>query len=339
MNFFQIKHGKIKILSAALIGILAIASLTGCGGQNDSAGGDKDQIVIGTQNLVNGDLIAQKEKWYEQELGVPVKIVKFDSGKDVNAALASGSIDIGQEGTAPAALAIANGVDIDIIWINDILGSAETLVAKNDSDIHSLQDLKGKRVATPFSSTSHYSLLQALKKAGIDENEVKIIDMQPDKINAAWQTGDIDAAYIWYPVLDQLLKNGTPIIDSAQLAKQGVVTADVTVVNSKYAKAHPDIVKKYIKIQERANDMILNDKDKAVKDMAAILELSEEDVAKQITGYTYLTKQQEQAYLDNTFAKSVKDIADFLVETKSILSAPELSVYQQHVTSDYVKGE
>lgn len=43
-------------------------------------------------DLVNPDLVARKEKYYENSQD-QVKIVKFDSGKDVNTALAAGSID------------------------------------------------------------------------------------------------------------------------------------------------------------------------------------------------------------------------------------------------------
>ena len=133
-------------------------------------------MTIGTLDLVNGDLIAQYEKWYETELGVEVNIIKFDSGKDINSAIASGSIDFGQEGSSPAALAIANGLDVQVFWIGDIIGEAETLVAKNGSGISSLKDLEGKKIGTPFASTAHYSLLNALNLEGIDENSIEILD-------------------------------------------------------------------------------------------------------------------------------------------------------------------
>lgn len=342
----KLKGLRITALIASLAVILA--GVTGCGssasassagsssGASSSSGSAK-QVTIGTLDLVNGDLIAQYEKWYETELGVPVKLVKFDSGKDINNAIASGSIDIGQEGTSPAALAIANDIDIEVVWIGDIIGSAETLVAKNGSGIKSVKDLVGKKVATPFASTAHYSLLNALKLAGVDENDVDIIDMQTDKINAAWQTGDIDAAYVWYPVLSELLKDGTAITDSAQLAKQGVVTADTNVVRRDFAEKNPDIVTKFVKLQLQANDMLNNDSEKAAKEVASVLEISEEDAAQQITQFTYLTVDEEIDQLDNSFAQTLKDTADFLVEQKSITSAPDLSEFKKRVTSEYVK--
>ena len=337
---------KTRIIAGLLAAALVSSFFVGCEKRNSvsesnntvSGSNKASQVTIGTLDLVNGDLIAQYENWYESELGVPVKIVKFDSGKDINSALASGSIDIGQEGTSPAALAIANGIDIEVFWIGDIIGAAETLVAKNGSDISSLKDLEGKKVATPFASTAHYSLLNALKLEGIDESKVNIIDMQTDKINAAWQTGDIDAAYVWYPVLGELLKDGTPITDSEKLAEKGVLTGDTNVVSREFAEENPEIVSKFVQLQLKANDIILNDSDKAAEEIAAVLEISKDDAAEQITQFTYLNADEQISYLDKTFASTLKDTADFLVEQKSITSAPDISEFEKRVTSEYVKA-
>lgn len=327
---------QLKFLSAAAAAALVLTSFTACGRSGSDDGGTKT-VTIGTLDLVNGDLIAQYEDWYTKELGAEVKLVTFDSGKDINSALASGSIDIGQMGTSPAALAISSNIDIEVIWIGDIIGAAETLAARDGSGISSLQDLVGKKVATPFASTAHYSLLNALKLEGIDENSVSIIDMQTDKINAAWQTGDIDAAYVWYPVLGELLKNGTPITDSYQLAQKGVVTADTNVVRRVYAEANPEIVTKFVELQLRANEIINTDSDKAAAEIAAELEISKEDAAEQITQFSYLNADEQISYLDGSFAETLKSTADFLVEQKSITSAPELSEFQSRVTSEFVK--
>lgn len=229
-----------RILTVTVAATLAFSALglTSCGNKNGSTDADgKAKVVnIGTMNLVNGDLIAQYEKLYEEELGVKVNIVNFDSGKDVNTAIASGSIDISELGSSPTALGISNNVDYEVFWIGDIIGSAESLVVKNDSGIESLSDLKGKKIATPFSSTAHYSLLNALKLEGISESDVTLLDLQPDDIYAAWQRGDIDAAYVWYPVLSNLLQDGKVITHSEELAEKGIITADLNVVRTEFAK-------------------------------------------------------------------------------------------------------
>lgn len=336
------KSQKVKAFFVALM-MLTTAIFSACG--NDKAPEAKDDktdkekpVVIGTMNLVNGDLIAQYEKWYENELGMKVKVIHFDSGKDVISALASNSIDIGEAGTSPAALAISNNLDIKVIFVGDVIGAAETLVAKNDSGISSVKDLAGKKVATPFASTAHYSLLNALKLAGMTETDCQLLDLQPDDIFAAWQRGDIDAAYVWYPVLGRLMETGKSITNSEELASKGIVTADLVVARTPFIEEHPDVVKKFIEIQLKANDMILDEPQKAAKEIASVLEISEKDAAEQITQFKYLKANDQIEILEKLMAKTLKDTADFLVEQKSIKTAPSLEDFNTKVTAEFVKN-
>lgn len=336
------KSQKVKAFFVALM-MLTTAIFSACG--NDKAPEAKDDktdkgkpVVIGTMNLVNGDLIAQYEKWYENELGTKVKVIRFDSGKDVISALASNSIDIGEAGTSPAALAISNNLDIKVIFVGDVIGAAETLVAKNDSGISSVKDLAGKKVATPFASTAHYSLLNALKLAGMTETDCQLLDLQPDDIFAAWQRGDIDAAYVWYPVLGRLMETGKSITNSEELASKGIVTADLVVARTPFIEENPDVVKKFIELQLKANDMILDEPQKAAKEIASVLEISEKDAAEQITQFKYLKANDQIEILEKLMAKTLKDTADFLVEQKSIKTAPSLEDFNTKVTAEFVKN-
>ena len=229
-------------------------------------------------------------------------------------------------------------LDIEVIWIGDIIGAAETLVVKNSSNVQSIKDLVGKKVGTPFASTAHYSLLNALKLEGVDENSVNILDLQPDDIYAAWQRNDIDAAYVWYPVLSELLKDGTAITNSEKLAEKGVVTGDATVVMVPFAKANPEIVKKFVEIQIKANEMIMKDPDNAAKEISSVLQISEKDAKEQISQFKYLTPEEQINYLSNSMAKTLKDTSDFLVEQKSIKSAPDLEYFNGRVTAEFVEA-
>ena len=333
-----------KSLKSIIFAVMLMLSLStifsGCGeekkGGNDAAGDKADTVVIGTMNLVNGDLIAQYEKWYENELGMKAKVIRFDSGKDIISALASNSIDIGEAGTSPAALAISNNLDIKVIFIGDVIGAAETLVVKNDSGIESVKDLAGKKIATPFASTAHYSLLNALKLEGMSESDVKLLDLQPDDIFAAWQRGDIDGAYIWYPVLGRLLEDGKSITDSAKLAEKGVVTADLVVARTPFAEKNPEVVKKFVELQLKANDVILDKPEQAAKEISSVLEISEKDASEQITQFKYLKADEQIDQLKNSMAQTLKSTADFLVEQKSIKTAPSLEDFTSKVTAEYI---
>lgn len=294
-------------------------------------------VKIGTMDLVNGDLIARYEDLYEQLLGVDVEIVSFDSGSDVNTALASGSIDISELGSSPTALGISNGLEYEVIWIGDVIGSAETLVATEESGVTSVEDLAGKTVATPFASTAHYSLLNALELAGLSETDVTVLDMQPDDIYAAWLRGDIDAAYVWYPVLSELQETGVNITDSAQLADQGIITADLVVARTEFAEQYPEIVENYIKVQIQANEVLLDDPETAATEIASVLEISEEDAADQITQYVYLKGEEQADYLNDYIADALKATADFLVEQQSITSAPDLETFVNSINTSYLE--
>lgn len=335
-----------------LIGVTAIAavlatSVIGCGGsgnskaentQNDAS--SEKVINIGTMDLINADLIARKENYYEDLLDAKVNIVSFSSGKDVNTALASGSIDISELGTSPSALGISSGLDYSVIGIGDIIGSAESLVATKDSGIKDVKDLVGKKVATPFASTAHYSLLSAIKLAGFKETDVNLLDMEADDIYAAWQRGDIDAAYIWYPTLDNLInEGGTIITGSDKLQGEGYVTGDLIVARNEFAEENPELVTQFLQAVLKGNDVILNDPDTAAVDVASVLGIEEADAANQLTQYGYLTGEEQlsETWLGGGLAQNLKDTADFLVEQKSITSAPEIEEFEAVINTTYLE--
>lgn len=335
---------KWRLLGFTLAAAILAGSLSGCAGEKTASGSSSENqtqtINIGTMDLVNGDLIARKEKIYEDTLGVKVNIVKFSSGKDVNTALASGSIDVSELGTSPTALGIASGLQYTVIGIGDIIGSAESLVVKKDSGIQSINDLKGKKIATPFASTAHYSLLNALSLSGVNASDVNLLDMEADDIWAAWQRGDIDGAYIWYPVQDELLKDGGVVITgSDKLAQQGIVTGDLLVARNDFAKDHPELVTKFLQALLKANDIYFNQPETAYADIASVLGISQEDAKSQAAQFTWLNADQQlsKEYLGSDMAKTLKDTADFLVEQKSISSAPDLQTFQNAIDTSYLE--
>jgi taurine transport system substrate-binding protein len=305
---------------------------------------EKPSVVrIATQQIPNDENIAKAKKYFNN-IGVEVKLFEFDSGAAVINAIASGSIDIGLVGTTPATTAISKNLDVELIWIHGILGKSEALVAKNNANIKSVEDLKGKKTATPFGSTGHYSLLSALELNGLKISDVTILDLQPKDIFAAWKRGDIDAAYVWDPVLTSLLDDGRVLLTSEDLAKLGVITADVEIVNAKFGKKYPHVVALYIKALSKAQDDYRNDFDGTVKALAKYFQISESDSKIQILGNVWLSaeEQLESKYLGKSgkvgdIAFSLKKTADFLEKQKSIEKAPSLDIFQKAVNPLYIE--
>src|SRR5207244_217440 len=81
----------------------------------------------------------------------------------------------------------------ELFWILDDIGDAEALVAKNGSGINTVADLKGKKIALPFNSTTHFHLMVALEQAKVNPADVQILNMRPPEVRAAWARGDIQA--------------------------------------------------------------------------------------------------------------------------------------------------
>jgi taurine transport system substrate-binding protein len=327
--------------------IMAVAlSLAGCGKTSEVSTPKKPEaITIGFQDIPNDEIIAKVKGFYESELGVKVNFKKFDSGRDVNNAFASNSIDIGLMGSTPAAVGIAKGLNYEVFWIHDVIGAAESLAVKNTANINSIKDLQGKKVAVPFSSTAHYSLLNALKLEGVNLADVKILDMQPPDIFAAWQRGDIDAAYVWNPVLGKLLADGKVITDSGKLAEKGVITADLGVVSKDFAQKYPDIVARYIKVQQKAHDLYNSKPDDAADALAQGLNIEKAEALRQAKELIWVSAKDQLAdkYSGTSTKKGnlvnvLKATADFLVEQKAIDKAPELSAFEKAINPQYIEN-
>ncbi len=304
-----------------------------------------DKIILGHQKLVTPELIVRYEKKYEEYLGENVEIVQFDSGADVNTALASGSIDIGMMGTSVVATGLSNNSEIKVIWINDVISSAESLIVRESSGINDIDGLRGKRIATPFVSTAHFSLQNAIKNAGITITDIELLDMQPADILAAWEREDIDGAYIWYPVLGKLIDDGGVVITtSEEQAQRGALTADVTVVRTEFAEQYPEVVKNYIKAQMYGIDMLENEYDESVEAIAGVADITLEEAEKQIGGFVYPTAEEQisKKYLGKEgdvgqMSQVLRYTAIFLEEQGNIQTAPELEIFENAVTGKYIE--
>lgn len=205
-------------------------------------------LTVAYQTTVDPAKVAQVDGTYEKTSKASIDWRKFDSGADVITAVASGDVQIGYLGSSPLAAAATRKLPVETFLIATQIGAAEALVAREGSGINSPQDLIGKKIAVPFVSTGHYSLLAALKQWNIDPAKVQILNLAPPAIIAAWKRGDIDATYVWDPALGVAKENGKVLITSGELAEKGAPTFDAWIVRKDFATKHPDIVKAFAKV-------------------------------------------------------------------------------------------
>lgn len=342
---------KLKKYTILLSAILSIGILvTGCSGSKTASTTGNAQasdsalpkeIRLGYFQSPNGELLAKGEKLLEKKFpGVSIKYVQFDVGRDVNTAMASGSIDIATIGTPPGTTGIVNDLPYKIYYLHDIIGASEALVAKNTSGINSIADVKGKKIATPFGSTSHYSLLAALKQNNISENDVTILDMNAQDIIAAWSRGEIDGAYIWQPAQSKLISDGGKvIISSEEVAKKGGVTGEFGIVSNDFAAKYPDVVKAYIDILDEATKSYKTQSDDVVKTLSSELGLSTDDTKQAMNQISVLDKSEQAQYIgtadkQGALPQILKDTSDFLLTQKAVTTSPDIETFKKAVRND-----
>jgi len=204
-------------------------------------------FTVAYQTTVDPAKVAQADGAYEKATGSKIAWRKFENGADVITAIASGDVQIGYLGSSPLTAAATRKLPVETFLIATQIGAAEALVARNGSGINGPQDLVGKKIAVPFVSTGHYSLLAALKHWNIDPAKVTILNLAPPAIAAAWKRGDIDATYVWDPALGVAKETGKVLITSGELAKVGAPTFDAWIVRKDFADKHPEIVKAFAK--------------------------------------------------------------------------------------------
>lgn len=296
-------------------------------------------VTVAYQTSAEPAKVAQADNTFAKESGVTVDWRKFDSGASVVRALASGDVQIGNIGSSPLAVAASQQVPIEVFLLASQLGNSEALVVKKN--ISKPEDLIGKRIAVPFISTTHYSLLAALKHWGIKPGQVQIVNLQPPAIIAAWQRGDIDGAYVWAPAVNELEKDGTVLTDSSNVGQWGAPTLDVWVVRKDFAQQHPEIVKAFARSAIEAQRPYIDNPDgwltksENLQKLSKLSGVPEADVPGLVKGNTYLTAAQQSEQLNGPVNKAIIDTAQFLKEQGKV---PAVAAdYSQYVTDKFVK--
>ena len=174
--------------------------------------GGLKKLVVGYQLIPNALIVAKDFGWVEEELGIAVEWIVFDSGTDANVAAHTETVDVAVSGSCPAALAVANGLKLVIPYLFDVIGDNEALVVREGEGMQSMQSLRGKKVGVSFGSTAHCHLIAALKLSMIDPGLVELLNMPSADIVAGWKRGDLDAAFVWEPTLQQLLEDGGRVL-------------------------------------------------------------------------------------------------------------------------------
>ena len=286
----------------------------------------RHDVTIGYQLVYNPWKAAIHEGAFEAATGYDIKWRQFDSGAKVITAMAAGDVQIAMAGSSPIAAGVSRELDIELVWIVEDIASAEALVVRNGTGITAPQDLAGKRLAVPFASTTHFHSLFALEQFGIDPSKVTIVNKQPPEIVESWQSGEIDAAFVWEPALGEIKKTGKVLITSGLLSSWGKATFDGIVASREFTRQNPDFMCRFVKTIAEADEAYRQDpsawtpSSPAVQSIVELVGGDANEVPDVLALYAFPTLQEQASarWLGGGAARALQFTSEFLLAERKI---------------------
>ncbi|MFD9685685.1 aliphatic sulfonate ABC transporter substrate-binding protein [Kitasatospora sp. NPDC059088] len=336
-----------RTAAAAAAGLTAVALLSACsyGSKADtkadtaatvgsSASGPKltaDTVKIGYfANLTHGTpLVGLQEGIFQKELGATqVKTQVFNAGPAEIEALNAGSIDIGWIGPSPAinGYTKSDGKSLKIIG-GSASGGVKLVV--NPEKIGSLDDLKGKKIATPqLGNTQDVALLNYLAGKGYKVDaasgagDVSVVRTDNKVTPDAYRQGSIDGAWVPEPTASKLVTLGAKVLLNEKDVwpdKKFVITN--IIVSQKFLKEHPDVVEAVLRGSVNTNAFIKANPDKAKADAN---EAIKKEAGNALEPAVLDPAWSDIDFLDDPLANTLQAEADHAV-TAGLLKKPNLN--------------
>ena len=283
-------------------------------------GGGSDTVTIGyLPSDHDAALFVADAQGKFAENGINTKMVQFNNGGDLMTAMASGEVDVGYVGITPVLSSIEKGVPVKVISAAQTEGSG-IVVAKN-SDISSVSDLAGKKVATPGeASIQHMLLTYYLDQNGMSMDDVKVSAMKVPSMNDALKTNKIDAMITFEPYVTIAEENGAKVlVDSAEILPNHPCC--VVVASDDFIKNHENETRTILEIHENATSYINNNTDEAAGLLPDNIVSDVEVEKKALSGFPLISG------LDDDFKQNVLDFMDLEVD---------LGVLKQPISQDKI---
>jgi sulfonate transport system substrate-binding protein len=136
---------------------------------------------------------------------VPYKIEwkEFAAAAPLLEALGAAAIDVGLVGDAPFTFAAAANVPAKAIAAIRQSRDGLSILVPENSPIKSLDDLRGKKIATGRGSVGHQLVLAALAAKGWSVADIQLVFLAPSDAKIAYSQGSVDAWSTWEPYVSQ----------------------------------------------------------------------------------------------------------------------------------------
>lgn len=308
-------------------GLLAIAltvglfGLTACGtsGKENNAGSTGGKPKTTVNIAINGGLnlltIAKHKGWFEEafaKAGADVAWQAFQSSVPMLEGISSDRVDFSFLGDGTVVTGKAANSPFTVISVTGVEGNQNSVIVKPDSPIRSIADLKGKSIAIAKGSSAHIFLIKALEKNNLKESDVKLVQLQPDEANPAFQANRVDAWGIWDPMVTiETSANRARIVESVKT--MNFLAPALMIGRDKFLKEHPDLTAIYLKTYSKAAEWVKNNPDEAAEILANDSKMDKAIVKTIISNNNYIN-----APVSPDIEKAIQSTADILLDAGTI---------------------
>ncbi|GEM02685.1 sulfonate transport system substrate-binding protein [Halolactibacillus halophilus] len=267
-----------KIIVVGLI--LLTFVLAGC---NQSAAGEgkPEKIRLDYAHYSPTSLVLHEFGWAEElfeEEGIEVEWAFSQGSNKALEFLNSNSVDFGSTAGAAALISKTNGSPIETVYIYS-KPEWTALVTNKDSDIESVEGLKGKKVAATIGTDPYIFLLRALNASGLTASDIELVNLQHGDGAVSLSQNQVDA---WAGLDPHMAK--LELDQQAELffREPDFNTYGFLNVRSDFLEKYPDYVGEVIGLYEKARTWIIENEREAVELISEKAEISTAVAARQL---------------------------------------------------------
>jgi NitT/TauT family transport system substrate-binding protein len=196
----------------------------------------------------------------------------FNAGPSLVEAMFSGEIDVGYVGPGPVINAFARSHGEGIRVISGAADNGVLIVARKDSGIHAMIDLKGKKLATPqLGNTQDIAARHYLKGTLGQESLDNVLPIANADQASLMMSGKIDAAWVPEPWGSLLIANAgaIPIGEEKDLWPDKNFALTVIVTTPQFLADHPDVIQKLLSVNHTWTTRLATDPTKYTAQLEA----------------------------------------------------------------------
>lgn len=317
----------VVILLGIILVSLIVGSVVFLSRQNKSNSSGLVQFNLSVNTWVGyGPMYLAKEKGFFADEGVDVNIAVLEDTAQRKAAMINGTVD--GLGDTVDLLVLSRDESVPSVTVLEVDESdgADGILAT--SDIKTVQNLKGKKIAVQKNFVGESFLMYVLKKNGLSATDVNMVDMESGVAGAAFASGQVDVAVTFEPWLSQGKNRAGGHILVSSANEPGVIV-DTLSVNETYLKNNPDTVKKVLRAWFKALDYWRENTEESNQIMAKYYNVTPEEFAEYISGVKWPTLNENIVYFGEGSAKGkFYEVADtfsnIFLELNTIKAKPDI---------------